>query len=88
MRTTITVTYNSRGISRLTKDIRELRGELKKIDGKYVFFVDAFQPGKAAASKPMNAVARLKRTTLSAPSSKTPALLAASSKRCQERREG
>ena len=53
MRTTITVTYNSRGINRLTKDIRELRGELKKIDGKYVFFVDAFQPGKAAASKPM-----------------------------------
>ena len=33
MRTTITVTYNSRGINRLTKDIRELGGELKKIDG-------------------------------------------------------
>lgn len=53
MRTTITVTYNAKGIKRFTKDIRELRGELKKIDGRYVFFVDAFQPGKAMASKPM-----------------------------------
>jgi hypothetical protein len=53
MRTTILLSYNARGIKRLTKDIRELRGELKMVRGKYIFFVDVFQPGKAVASKPL-----------------------------------
>lgn len=54
MKTTINITYSYKGggLKGFIKDLRTLRGELKRIEGRYIFYVDS-PGGESLATQPM-----------------------------------
>ena len=76
MRSTITIKFDGRGIKGFTKELRQLRGELKRIDGQYIFFVEKFRPGGGGiASKPLTVDNQFLRDIIEPPLRMSPSAL-------------